>query len=76
MLQINPPIYTQVMLTTLKELEENPMGAIWVRPIDYRDVTKGTAFDTERKRETWRYKTQPEREMLVEKAAKKLSLFC
>lgn len=33
--QSNPPILTQVWLTTTKEATENPLGAIWVKPRDY-----------------------------------------
>lgn len=36
MLELTPPVLTQVMLTTLKEVVENPLGEIWVRPVDYK----------------------------------------
>lgn len=36
LLENNPPIGTLVWLTTMKEHDDNPLGAIWVRPADYR----------------------------------------
>ena len=44
LLRNDPPILSMVWLTTFEELTTNPLGAIWVRPIDYRDATAGTAF--------------------------------
>jgi hypothetical protein len=38
LLRNNPPILTQVWLTTLAEVIENPLGEIWIRPIDYRNA--------------------------------------
>lgn len=35
-LTLNPPIETQVWLTTRHELLSDPLGAIWVRPREYR----------------------------------------
>ncbi|HVU46933.1 MAG TPA: replication-relaxation family protein, partial [Terracidiphilus sp.] len=40
----NPPVNTHVWLTTLAEATSDPLGRIWVRPIDYRNVTVDTAF--------------------------------
>lgn len=36
LLENNPPILTQVWLTTLNEVARNPVGIIWVTPRDYR----------------------------------------
>ena len=33
----NPPILTQVWLTTKRELGNDPIGFIWFRPKDYTD---------------------------------------
>lgn len=66
MLQNSPPVLTQVWLTTFDEITTDPLGSIWMRPVDYRDITKGTAFDTERPRTDWAYRRQPTREVLVE----------
>ena len=43
-LQNSPPILTQVWLTTSEEVTSDPLGAIWIQPKDYRNVTKGTPF--------------------------------
>lgn len=44
LLQNNPPVLTQVWLTTREEITTDPLGAIWVRPIDYRESTKREQF--------------------------------
>jgi hypothetical protein len=41
LLQNNPPVRTMVWLTTFQEVTTDPLGAIWMRPIDYREVTEG-----------------------------------
>ncbi len=74
MLKINPPILSMVWLTTMQEILRNPFDAIWIRPIDYRDATHDTLFATENRQYGSGYKTQPEREALVEQKTKKLSL--
>lgn len=38
LLAIDPPIETQVWLTTSKNLIADPLGSIWIRPRDYRDA--------------------------------------
>ena len=32
------------------EVTTNPLGAIWMRPLDYRDITKGTLYNPSRPR--------------------------
>ncbi|MFH0957633.1 MAG: replication-relaxation family protein [Pseudomonadota bacterium] len=71
LLQNIPPILTQTCLSTLEEVTTDPLGAIWTCPADYRDATKGTAFDTAQRRTTYGYKRQPVRENLVERMLKK-----
>src|SRR5579859_4896563 len=66
LLQNNPPIFTQTWLSTFEEVTTDPLGAIWIRPLDYEAVTKGTAFDTDRKRNSWAYRRQLERDRLVD----------
>jgi len=39
LLQGTPPILTQVYLSTLDEVGKNPLGTIWIRPVDYREAT-------------------------------------
>ena len=74
LLQNTPPILTMVWLTTFEEVTTDPLGAIWMRPRDYRDITEGTAFDPRRPPERI-YRRQPEREELVAEKLMKLRLF-
>jgi len=48
LLRLNPPILQQVWLATLPDLRANPLRPIWMRPVDYREATKNTAFDPDR----------------------------
>jgi protein involved in plasmid replication-relaxation len=63
LLQNTPPILTMVWLMTFAEITADPLGAIWMRPVDYREITKGTSYDPSRAR-TGAYRRQPEREAL------------
>ena len=72
--QNNPPILTIVWLTTFAEVTADPLGAIWIQPKDYREVTRGTPFDAEKKTHAFVYRRQPERETFVEKNIKKSRL--
>ena len=74
LLQNNPPIFTQTWLSTFEEVTTDPLGKIWIRPLDYNDVTKGTAFDTERKRASWGYRRQIESDRLVESKIARFAL--
>ncbi|MBI5764253.1 MAG: hypothetical protein HZA51_12095 [Planctomycetes bacterium] len=70
-LQSTPPVLTQVWLSTFDEVINNPLGSIWIRPLDYRTVTAGTAFDPEARRQIKIYRRQPEREKMVEEKVEK-----
>lgn len=72
--QNNPPILTHTWLTTLAEVTADPLGAIWIQPKDYRDVTKGTSFYNERPNRNFEYRHQPEREAFIESKIPKLRL--
>jgi len=74
LLQNDPPALTMVWLTTFSEIKADPLGAIWMRPLDYREITKGTQYDAIRPR-TGAYRRDPAREAMVVEALKKLSLF-
>ena len=73
LLQSDPPVLTMVWLTTFSEITTDPLGAIWMRPVDYRDITKGTQYDPSRPR-TGAYRRDPAREGLVVEGLKKLGL--
>ena len=49
LLQNDPPVLTMVWLTTFSEITADPLGAIWMRPLDYREITKGTLYDPSRR---------------------------
>jgi hypothetical protein len=73
LLRMSPPVLSQVWLTTQDELITDPLGAIWLRPQDYRDAVAGTAFDITRRFDSV-YRRRPEREALVEARAGKTRL--
>lgn len=67
----SPPILSHVWLTTLSDLKRDPLGAIWIRPIDYRNATAGTPYSTHRSASTPEYRRQTARELHVAKALTK-----
>jgi hypothetical protein len=69
-----PPILSQVCLSTLKEVTADPLGAVWIQPRDYHAALRGTPFDPERRRTPREYRSQPEREALVERKIKRIRL--
>ncbi len=66
LLQNIPPILTQVCLSTADEVTSDPLGAVWIRPVDYRDAVSDTLHDVRGQREQWGYQRQSARENLVE----------
>jgi hypothetical protein len=70
----NPPILTQVCLSTLKEATSDPLGPVWVQPRNYHTAVRDTPFDPERRRAGREYRSQPEREALVERNIKKIRI--
>lgn len=66
LLQHTPPILTMVWLTTFAEVTSNPLGPIWVRPTDYRDMTRNTPFVAERPTQGFNYRRNGERESFIE----------
>ena len=74
LLNNNPPIRTQICLTTLAEVTADPLGSIWIEPKDYRATTDGTLFDTSQPIRKFGYRSRPEREILVESKIHKFHL--
>jgi Replication-relaxation len=74
LLQSMPPILTLVYLSTFAEVKADPLGPIWIRPLDYREVTKATSFDSEGWHEKFGYKRQSAREIFVEQKIRKSKL--
>lgn len=71
--QLNPPILTQVWLTTFREVVAQPFDRIWVRPVDCQNALRGTTFEALRR--AGHYRCQSEREALIENRIAKLGLF-
>lgn len=67
----NPPILTQVLLTTLTEATADPLGPIWIQPADYREAVTGTPFEKEQPGRHSAYHRRPEREAFVESRIQK-----
>jgi hypothetical protein len=74
MLTRRPPILTMVWLSTMDQICRNALGTIWIRPVDYREVTAGTEFDPYRSADDTVYKRQVAREEHVEGIIKKSNL--
>jgi hypothetical protein len=70
LLRLNPPIFTQVWLATLDDVMCDPLGTIWVRPVDYRDATADTAFSPERRDTQRAYLRNAARETFVRQNVK------
>jgi len=72
---LDRPIHSQVWLTTRTELLADPLGAIWICPLDYANATINTAYapSTDPIR-ALQYRTAPDRERLVAKQIRKRRL--
>jgi hypothetical protein len=74
LLQNTPSILTMVWLATTADVTTDPLGAVWIRPSEYRDVTKGSSFDAERQINAFVYRRNAERETFIESRIKKMRL--
>jgi hypothetical protein len=72
-LQNNPPILTQVCLSTLEEALANPLGDIWFSPVDYRHAITGSNFEVKCQYQR-RYQRRVDRDMFIEKNIRKWKL--
>jgi hypothetical protein len=73
LVELHPPILTQVWLTTFPEMLSDPLGSIWVRPGDCRQAVSGSRFETSHSGKN--YRRQVERERLIEQKIQKLRIF-
>jgi Replication-relaxation len=71
LLQNNLPTLKQVCLSTFEEVVNDPLGAIWFCPADYREATTGTSFAPAQERRAREYKRQTERDWFIENNIKK-----
>lgn len=60
-----PQILSFVCLTTHDEVVKDPLGSIWICPMDYRDAVKGSRFEGSPELNLPTYKHQTERDELV-----------
>jgi Replication-relaxation len=70
--EISPPILTLAYLSTFPEVLADPVGAVWIRPVDYREAVKDSPF--KRSMGSHAYRRQSEREALVERTITKTTL--
>ncbi len=73
-LQSRQPITKLVYLSTFDEVKADPLGRIWIRPLEYREASKGTPFEPKGQVQTWGYKRQTAREIFVESNIRKCSI--
>jgi hypothetical protein len=71
--EMNPPILALAHLSTLPEVLADPAGAVWIRPVDYRQAVANSGFENRSRSSA--YRRQLQRETLVERAAIKQGLF-
>jgi hypothetical protein len=74
LLQNTPPILTMAWLATTPDVITTPFDPIWIRPSEYRDVTKGTSFDAERTGRSFVYRRNAEREAFIKSKIQKHSI--
>jgi len=74
MLLLRNPIGTHSCLTTLDEVLADPLSPIWITPRDYLQVTRGTKYDPERRRNIIGYSRSAQREGLVDRDIQKHSI--
>ncbi len=65
LLAANPPILTQVWLTTIAESLATPLDPIWIRPIDYREVVGNSPYDVTTNHKSSNYRRNGGRDELV-----------
>ena len=74
LLQVNPPILTQVCLSTMAGATTDPLGPVWIQPRDYREAVAATRFEVGPNGRAIVFHPQPERNALVEARIPKFRL--
>lgn len=69
-----PPILTQIWITTTDAVTNDPLGPIWIRPLDYRKATMGTPLDPRNQTLALRHRRRSDRDNWIEKTISKHSL--
>lgn len=75
LLQLERNIGRWFLLSTLPEVIATPLGAIWMRPSEYRSAMKDTAFDPEKDQVGWGYQRNVERDRLAREKVVLVPLF-
>jgi len=74
LLKMKTPVRSMIWITAREELLANPLGAIWVRPSDYQEATRGSEFDAASKPSRGVYRRQVGRETWIEARVQKNAL--
>jgi hypothetical protein len=72
LVESNPPILTIAYLSTLPEVLADPVGPVWIRPKDYGEALKNSAFNAPSRATA--YRRRAEREVFVEQRVTKHAL--
>ena len=75
LLQERPKRLTLVWFATLPELLNDPLGKVWIRPIDYYKSVVGTPYEPSKRPKRKVYIRNPDREQYVSKKVQKWGLF-
>lgn len=75
LLMIDPPIKTMVWLTTMPEMLRDPLGPIWIRPVDYDKAIIDCGLEVAKHHRLGRYRRQTERDAVVENTINPCRLF-
>ena len=75
LMNCTPPVKFQAWLTTIGEVLRDPLGKVWVCPLDYAHATAKTIYAPEHWRGGGNYVRRPERDKLVEERIVKRTLF-
>ena len=74
LLGLNPPVLTQAWLSTFDEVIADPLGSIWLRPLDYLAAVKDSSFDPSGKQKVGEYERSSLREVFIEQNVIKRNL--
>ena len=66
LLLLEPPIKTLVWSTTMPEIMSDPLGQVWLRPVDYQHAIAGTPFASFGVGQLGKYRRQVDRDAMVE----------
>ena len=75
LMNCSPPVKFQTWLTTFSELKADPLGSIWVSPMDYHNATAGTEYEPHKRKHLTTYVRRSNREELVEERIVRRTLF-